>query len=145
MLVHIPLEPLILIGGVLGLTTFGLGALLGARRSALRRQVEELSASLELAQKERELTLAELAAAKERIAEMAREKEAYHAQVSEHFVGASDRLRDLTHQYRALYEHLATGASALCPENFAALEGGFDEAVAALETGEGTKDPQVEG
>ena len=144
MLAHIPLEPLILIGGMIGLVTFGLGALVGARRSALRRQVEELSASLELVQKERELALSELAAAKERIAELAREKEAYRAQVADHFVGASDRLRDLTHQYRALYEHLATGASALCPESFSALEGGFEDGL-RLETGDDTEDPQAEG
>jgi uncharacterized membrane-anchored protein YhcB (DUF1043 family) len=40
----------------------------------------------------------------------------YRAQVSEHFGETSRRLRDLTLQYKSVYEHLADGARALCPE-----------------------------
>jgi len=40
----------------------------------------------------------------------------YRAQVSEHFSETSRRLRDLTLQYKSVYEHLADGARSLCPE-----------------------------
>jgi uncharacterized membrane-anchored protein YhcB (DUF1043 family) len=73
-----------------------LGALLarsGSRRDAARaRQLEE------------ELRTAQA------------EHDRYRAQVSEHFGETSRRLRDLTLQYKSVYEHLADGARALCPE-----------------------------
>jgi uncharacterized membrane-anchored protein YhcB (DUF1043 family) len=72
------------------------GALLGrsgSRREATRaRQLEE---ELRLAQEEHGR---------------------YRAQVSEHFGETSKRLRDLTLQYKSVYEHLADGARTLCPE-----------------------------
>ncbi len=142
MIAHIPLEPLVLIGGVLGLTTFGLGALVGSRRLELKRRVEALEVSLELARKERENALAELAAAKERIAELHREREAYRNQVAEHFAGTSDQLRGLTLQYRSLFEHLADGAGTLCPERFPGLEGGFEAAVRRIEEGDSEPDDE---
>lgn len=40
----------------------------------------------------------------------------YRGQVSEHFGETSRRLRDLTLQYKSVYEHLADGARTLCPE-----------------------------
>lgn len=40
----------------------------------------------------------------------------YRADVSEHFGATSKLLRDLTLQYRNVYEHLAEGARTLCPE-----------------------------
>jgi uncharacterized membrane-anchored protein YhcB (DUF1043 family) len=101
---------------------FGLG-MLGNRG---RRRVQELQARLESAHKERERAEAELAAAREVVERERREHEEYRGQVTEHFAGTSERLRDLTVQYRAVYEHLAEGASVLCPESFVGLEGGFE-------------------
>ena len=53
------------------------------------------------------------------------EYEAYRKQVADHFSETSERLHDLTLQYRSVYEHLAKGASELCPEGFSKLEGGL--------------------
>ena len=51
--------------------------------------------------------------------------EDYRKQVADHFSETSERLHDLTLQYRAVYEHLAKGATELCPEGFSKLEGGL--------------------
>jgi hypothetical protein len=57
---------------------------------------------------------------------MAREEhEAYRLNVVDHFSGTSDLLRDLTVQYRSVYEHLTRGASTLCPEGFVGLTEGL--------------------
>lgn len=106
---------------------FGLGLL---RNRANGRRAHDLAARLETANKERELSREELNVARETLRRVEREHQAYRQQVSDHFGGASDQLRALTLQYRTLYEHLAQGASALCPEGFKGLEGGF-EALAA--------------
>ena len=42
-----------------------------------------------------------------------------------YFSGTSDLLRDLTVQYRSVYEHLTRGASTLCPEGFVGLTEGL--------------------
>ena len=49
----------------------------------------------------------------------------YRGKVADHFAGTSERLRELTLQYRAIYNHLAEGAGELCPESFEKLEGGL--------------------
>jgi uncharacterized protein len=69
----------------------------------------------------------QLALAEERAAhDKARsEYEAYRKRVADHFSETSERLHDLTLQYRSVYEHLAKGASELCPEGFSKLEGGL--------------------
>ncbi len=51
--------------------------------------------------------------------------EGYRKQVADHFTETSERLHDLTLQYRSVYEHLAKGATELCPEGFSKLEGGL--------------------
>ncbi len=38
----------------------------------------------------------------------------YRQQVQEHFDKTSDLFRDMTHQYRELYDHLSVGAQSLC-------------------------------
>ena len=53
------------------------------------------------------------------------EYETYRKRVADHFGETSERLHDLTLQYRAVYEHLAKGATELCPEGFSKLEGGL--------------------
>jgi hypothetical protein len=53
------------------------------------------------------------------------EYDAYRKRVADHFAETSERLHELTLQYRSVYEHLAKGAGELCPEGFAKLEGGL--------------------
>ncbi len=53
------------------------------------------------------------------------EQAAYRDQVGKHFSGTSDLFRDLTHQYTALYAHLAEGARDLCPDQVPALGRGM--------------------
>ena len=50
-----------------------------------------------------------------------------------HFTGASDLLRDLTVQYRAVYDHLTEGATGLCPPGSVGLQEGLQ--VEQLATG----------
>ena len=113
---------------------FGLGLL----RNRNRRRLRELDAQLETANKERELAQSELVAAREAIQKGKQQHADYRALVNDHFVGASDRLREFTLQYRAVYQHLAEGASALT-EGFAGLESSFG----ALEA-ETTREPATE-
>ena len=101
---------------------FGLGLLRNRRNN---RRVRELDARLETANKERELAQSELVVAREAIQKGKQEHSDYRALVSDHFMGASQRLREFTLQYRAVYQHLAEGASALT-EGFAGLEGSFE-------------------
>lgn len=55
----------------------------------------------------------------------------YRHEVSEHFGQTSQLLRDLTLQYRNVYEHLAEGARTLCPEAGTLLPGSLAEALPA--------------
>jgi uncharacterized membrane-anchored protein YhcB (DUF1043 family) len=116
-----------------------LGFLFGRRTSAVRARALELEAELEELRKEHELAQAEILAGREDLAraeaevragrdEIARTREgfeSYRGKVADHFVGTSERLRELTFQYRAIYNHLAEGAVELCPEGFEKLEGGL--------------------
>ena len=116
-----------------------LGLLFGRRTSAVRARARELEAELEELRKEHELAQAEIRAGREDLAraqaeirqgrdEVARTREgfeSYRGKVADHFVGTSERLRELTFQYRAIYNHLAEGAVELCPEGFEKLEGGL--------------------
>jgi uncharacterized membrane-anchored protein YhcB (DUF1043 family) len=45
-----------------------------------------------------------------------REFHDYRDHVDEHFLRTSELFQDMTRQYRALYEHLATGAQSLCSD-----------------------------
>ncbi len=49
----------------------------------------------------------------------------YQAKVTNHFTETSEKLHDLTLQYRAVYDHLAKGAGELCPDSLQKLEGGL--------------------
>jgi uncharacterized membrane-anchored protein YhcB (DUF1043 family) len=70
---------------------------------------------------------AQLALAEERAAhdKLRESYEGYRKQVADHFTETSERLHDLTLQYRSVYEHLAKGASELCPQGFSKLGGGL--------------------
>jgi hypothetical protein len=97
-----------LLAGIAALAAFAIGMAVG--RSASRRtaaRARELEARLTSAEDE-----------------MAR----YRSQVSEHFSETSTLLRDLTLQYRNVYEHLAEGARTLCPEGAQLLAPSLAEA-----------------
>ena len=59
----------------------------------------------------------------------------YKASVSQHFVETSRRLRDLTLQYKSVYEHLADGARRLCPDGAVAIAPSLAEAALPAEAG----------
>ena len=123
----------ILVAGVL------LGLLLGRRTSAARARVRQLEGELEDLRSQHERAQAEIQTGKDDL-ERARAEiqagrdelqrtregfESYRGKVTDHFVGTSERLRDLTFQYRSIYNHLAEGAGELCPEGFQKLDGGL--------------------
>jgi len=73
----------------------------------------------------------------------------YRADVSEHFGATSKLLRDLTLQYRSVYEHLAEGARTLCPEADSLLPMSLAElalpaAASEAARGNGAADPAPE-
>jgi len=107
-----PLAILILTGAV----ALAVGILIGRLTGNDRQEVRVLESKLETANKERELAQASLDAAKDEIKRTREQLDGYRGEVVEHFTGTSQLLRDLTHQYREVYDHLATGASSLCPE-----------------------------
>ena len=59
----------------------------------------------------------------------------YRGQVSEHFTETSRRLRDLTLQYKSVYEHLADGARTLCPEGTIEIAASLAEAALPIAAG----------
>lgn len=93
--------------GVALVVGFGIGRATGANAKKLR----DLETSLDAEQQAHLRTRGEA--------------EGYRTQVSAHFAETSERLHDLTLQYRSVYEHLAKGASDLCPESMTKLEGGL--------------------
>jgi len=137
----------ILVAGVL------LGLLLGRRTSAARARVRQLEGELEDLRSQHERAQAEIQTGKDDLEraqaeiqagrddleraqaeiqagrdELQRTREgfeSYRGKVTDHFVGTSERLRDLTFQYRSIYNHLAEGAGELCPEGFQKLDGGL--------------------
>lgn len=116
---------------------FGLGLLRNRRNN---RRLHELGSRLETANKERERAESERAAAREALQRLQKQHDDYRGLVADHFAGASERLREFTLQYRAVYQHLAEGASALCPESFPALEGSFEALPSRREGSEGGDD-----
>jgi len=57
----------------------------------------------------------------------------YRSEVAAHFSQTSELLREMTHHYRAVYEHLAEGARTLCPDQATGLGAGLDHALLAEE------------
>jgi len=53
----------------------------------------------------------------------------YRSEVAAHFGQTSELLRTMTHHYRAVYEHLAEGARALCPDQVTGLGAGLEKAL----------------
>jgi len=107
-------DPLALVVTLLVLgAVFWLGLALGRRRAAdAIERARELEDRLQLAEDE---------------------MNRYRQDVSEHFAQTSKLLRDLTLQYRNVYEHLAEGARTLCPEAGTLLPGSLAEAALPAE------------
>ena len=120
---------------------FGFGLLRNDRGA---RRARDLAAQLETVNKERELAQGELHAAREEFGRLQQEHDSYRGLVTDHFVGASDRLRDFTIQYRAVYQHLAEGASALCTDAFPGLESSFDALAPRAQTPESEDESENE-
>jgi len=124
-----------LIAAAIAGVALGAGIFIGRRTGKTAERIREITARLEAAMKDRELAQASLEAAKADIAGLQKEQERYRGDVVEHFTGASDLLRDLTVQYRAVYDHLTAGATGLCPPGSVGLQEGLQ--VGQLATGAG--------
>jgi hypothetical protein len=108
-------------GVALAVAAFFVGRLSGggaARRRELEDQLASAHEDLSGLAAELEVLVEQLRAARE-------EHASYRLSVVEHFSGTSDLLRDLTVQYRSVYEHLTKGASTLCPEGFVGITEGL--------------------
>jgi uncharacterized membrane-anchored protein YhcB (DUF1043 family) len=114
----------LMVGAIL-LAGVALGFLLGRRTSAARARARQLEAQLEDVRKEHERAEAEIVAGRDELERTREGLERYRGKVADHFAGTSERLRELTLQYRAIYSHLAEGAGELCPQGFEKLEGGL--------------------
>jgi len=97
------------------------GFVLGRFTGTGANQIRDLRARNELLAKEKEHALAEREAAIAAMKRAVRVQEEYRANVTQHFSGTSELLRELTHKYRDVYDHLANGAGELCPEGFLGL------------------------
>jgi hypothetical protein len=95
-------EVLVAIGVGL-LAAAGLGVWLGRVTGQARQRIRELEA--------------ELLSTQEALS-------GYKTQVADHFEKTGELLNELTHQFHGVYEHLADGARALCPERAVALAAG---------------------
>jgi hypothetical protein len=120
----IGMNGLLMVGAIL-LVGVALGFLLGRRTSAARARARQFEAELEDLRKEHERAQAEILAGRDELERTREGLERYRGKVADHFAGTSERLRELTLQYRAIYNHLAEGAGELCPEGFEKLEGGL--------------------
>jgi uncharacterized membrane-anchored protein YhcB (DUF1043 family) len=120
------LDPVLIIGAAAAVLVVGSlgGFLIGRRSGSPRERIRELEGQLESANKERELAQASVEAAKAEIAGLETRLEDYRGEVVDHFTGTSGLLRDLTLQYRAVYDHLTHGATTLCPEGSVGLPEG---------------------
>ncbi|MDJ0786231.1 MAG: DUF1043 family protein [Myxococcota bacterium] len=117
----VPLEIVIPLG-VLGALLF---FVFGRVTATSSRRVQELQSTLDDALAEREQTRKDAESARTALEESQKEASDYRDRVADHFTETSHRLHELTLQYRAVYDHLADGASELCPDGFQKLEGGL--------------------
>jgi uncharacterized membrane-anchored protein YhcB (DUF1043 family) len=113
-----------LVGLAVGLAV---GGMLGRRANRVRSYARGLEQKLEEQRLVQERLAAEAQGAQDELKRKRQEAEGYRGQVSEHFGDTSRLLRDLTLQYRAVYEHLAEGARDLCAEGSIPLDVGLPE------------------
>ena len=85
------------------------------RRSAGGSRVRDLVGEIERVRQEQQEASEEARALREELVATRGSHEQYKLDVLEHFSGTSDLLRDMTVQYRAVYDHLTRGASSLLP------------------------------
>ncbi len=111
--------------GVAGLVMVVAAFLLGRRTGGNHTRQLELEAELTTAQSEQARSAAEAERLRNDLDAHRQEYDEYRLNVVDHFSGTSDLLRDLTVQYRSVYEHLTSGASKLCPEGFVGLTEGL--------------------
>ena len=124
---------------VYGAAALGVAAVafaVGRRTSPDGVRVGELELSLEDLRKEHEIALSELEAAKHEFRRTQRELADYRENVEDHFSGTGELLRDLTKQYRQVFEHVSQGATLLCPDRAPALDATFQAAALPSETPE---------
>lgn len=103
----------------------------GRRTSDRAMQVSELEGALHDLRQERQQ-------AQDGQDQAVEELGAYKGRVAEHFTETSEKLHELTLQYRAVYDHLAAGAGELCPESLEKLDGGLG--LDSLPSGEASSD-----
>ena len=127
-------------GVAVAIAAFFVGRVTGA--GAKRRR--ELEAQLASAHEEISQLATELEGLVEQLRAAREEHEAYRMSVVDHFSGTSDLLRDLTVQYRSVYEHLTKGASTLCPEGFVGLTDGLPVPEIAQPTAQPERDREAE-
>ena len=84
-----------------------------------------LASDLSVTRDELEYAVLEAESLQGKLRDAQAEYDLYRMNVLEHFSGTSDLLRDLTVQYRSVYQHLTKGASTLCPEGFVGLTEGL--------------------
>ena len=111
--------------GIAGLVMTAAAFFLGRRTSAGVARQLELEAELTTAHSEQARAEAEAERLRNELDAGRKEYDEYRLNVVDHFSGTSDLLRDLTVQYRSVYEHLTQGASTLCPEGFVGLTEGL--------------------
>lgn len=99
---------LIVVGVLLVGGGFLIGLALGRASNKAERRIRELETDLEAARADHDR---------------------YRGDVSAHFGRTSELFRDMTLQYRAVYEHLADGARTLCPDKTDVLPAGGPEAL----------------
>src|SRR5512134_1556620 len=99
---------LVVVGVLLVGGGFLIGLALGRASNKAERRIRELEGELETARAEHA---------------------GYRSEVSAHFGRTSELFRDMTLQYRAVYEHLADGARSLCPDKTDVLPAGGPEAL----------------
>ncbi len=130
---------LVAAGIAVAVAAFLVGRLTGGGANR-RRELEEQLAD---AQEEASRVAAEMEDLGEQLAAVREEHATYRLNVLEHFSGTSDLLRDLTVQYRSVYEHLTKGASTLCPEGFVGLTEGLPVPEIAEPSRGPERDPQT--
>lgn len=109
----------LVLGVLLARTTGGRSRARVNELEALVTEREQQIARLEAARSDLGTRLAKSEAEREQVSE---QLTSYRAEVTGHFAETSELLREMTLQYRNIYQHLAEGAEALCPEGTLRLE-----------------------
>ncbi|MEN8181280.1 MAG: DUF1043 family protein [Myxococcota bacterium] len=99
-----------------------LGTFLGRRTNRVRAYARGLEQKLEEQRLAQERVTREAQETRDELKRRQEDHERYRAEVTDHFGGTSRMLRELTLQYRAVYQHLAEGARGLCSDGSIPLE-----------------------